>query len=260
MTVIDAFSHAEVVTAGGFALRYRLAPFAVVAQNLLVAAHHVPYSGRDSVLHGERIGNEFLRIEGECQQHSLLVGKIQFCGGIHKKSVCIVERLVLSEDCHILVADTIVSVFGRLNANFIGYFRSLVKSDFFNDGSAFERQALVVHLDKMIVDCFCQPCLVFLAVCRPVHHAVADCTFGQHGKPCTTYISRHCEEIVQIQEIEFAVCVGDHCVDNHAAHIPESLDYGDLFLVLLTLVVADEIVIIAHGELEVVRIDKSAVH
>nr|WP_304651198.1 hypothetical protein [Bacteroides acidifaciens] len=44
------------------------------------------------------------------------------------------------------------------------------------------------------------------------------------------------------------------------AHSPESLDCGELFPVLLGFLVANQLIIVAHGELEVVGIHLSAVH
>ena len=56
------------------------------------------------------------------------------------------------------------------------------------------------------------------------------------------------------------MCIRYHGVDNDTALLPEGLDCGKLLCVLLTLVVANQIVIVSHGKFEVVGIDEEAVH
>ncbi len=91
-------------------------------------------------------------------------------------------------------------------------------------------------------------------------HTVEDGAFGQDRKPCAAYFHRHGEEVVETEEVEVAGYVGDHGVDHNNAHFPESLDCGELLLVMLRFLVTDKAVVVAHGELEIVGIDEAAVH
>ena len=90
VAVIGILSHAEVVAAGGFTLRYGLAPFAVVAQYLLVALHEPPHPGGNGVLKHHRIGDEFLGVEGVGGLHGFLMVEVQLGGGSHQQAAEVV--------------------------------------------------------------------------------------------------------------------------------------------------------------------------
>ena len=58
---------------------------------------------------------------------------------------------------------------------------------------------------------------------------------GEDGEPRAAHFHGCGEEVVQRKEIQLTLKVGIHGVDDGVAHFPESLDCGELFSVLFTL-------------------------
>ncbi len=76
----------------------------------------------------------------------------------------------------------------------------------------------------------------------------------QTWKPCAAHSHRHTEIPVQVQERQFSFECGFHGVDDDIAFCPQRLDYGELGFVGFRLLPAEQRIIVAHPEIEVVRV------